>query len=222
MEYREKKKKIAPQYVVEQIYKATSGEAIITTEVGQNQMWAAQFYKFKNPRQLLTSGGLGTMGYGFPAAIGAQLACPDRTVFDIAGDGSIQMNIQELATAVQHKLPVNIAILNNQFLGMVRQWQELFYECRYSFTCLSSAPDFVKLAEAYGAVGIRVTRKEDVADAIREAISIKNTVILDFVVDREANVMPMVPAGAAIDEMIFEGKKGKKKLTTEQANKITG
>ncbi len=220
--YRERKGKIAPQYVVEEIYKATKGKAIITTEVGQNQMWAAQFYKFHSPRQFLSSGGLGTMGYGFPAAIGAQFACPDRVVFDIAGDGSIQMNIQEMATAVQHRLPVNIAILDNRFLGMVRQWQQLFYDCRYASTCLTSAPDFVKLAEAYGAVGIRVTRKEDVPDAIREAISIKNTVILDFVVDREANVMPMVPAGAAINEMIFEEKRGKKKLTSEQADKITG
>jgi acetolactate synthase-1/2/3 large subunit len=220
--YRERKGKIAPQYVVEEIYKATKGNAIITTEVGQNQMWAAQFYKFKSSRQFLTSGGLGTMGYGFPAAIGAQFACPDRVVFDIAGDGSIQMNIQELATAVQHRLPVNIAILDNRFLGMVRQWQQLFYDCRYSSTCLTSGPDFVKLAEAYGAVGIRVTRKEDVPEAIREAISIKNTVLMDFVVDREANVMPMVPAGAAIDEMIFEEKRGKKRLTSEQADKITG
>jgi len=222
MRYRERKGKIAPQYVVEQIYGVTRGDAIVTTEVGQNQMWTAQYYKFKSPRQFLTSGGLGTMGYGFPAAIGAQIACPERTVFDIAGDGSIQMNIQELATAVQHRLPLNIAILNNRFLGMVRQWQQIFYECRYSYTCLSSGPDFVKLAEAYGAAGIRVTRKEDVADAIREAISIKNTVILDFVIDREANVLPMVPPGAAIDEMIFEEKKDKKKLTPEQAEKITG
>jgi len=220
--YREGKKKIAPQYVVEEIYKVTKGKAIITTEVGQNQMWAAQFYKFKSPRQFLTSGGLGTMGYGFPAAIGAQFACPDRVVFDIAVDGSIQMNIQELATAVQHRLPVNIAILDNRFLGMVRQWQQLFYDCRYASTCLTSGPDFVKLAEAYGAVGIRVTKKEDVPGAIREAISIDNTVLLDFVVDREANVMPMVPAGAAIDEMIFEEKRGKKKLTSEQADKLTG
>ncbi|NOY52877.1 MAG: biosynthetic-type acetolactate synthase large subunit [Deltaproteobacteria bacterium] len=220
--YRTRKGKIAPQYVVEEIYKATKGKAIITTEVGQNQMWAAQFYKFQSPRQFLTSGGLGTMGYGFPAAIGAQFACPDRVVFDIAGDGSIQMNIQELATAVQHRLPVNIAILDNRFLGMVRQWQQLFYDCRYSSTCLQSGPDFVKLAEAYGAVGIRVTKKEDVPDAVREAISIKNTVLLDFVIDREANVMPMVPAGAAIDEMIFEEKRGKKKLTSDQADRITG
>ncbi|MDX1762974.1 MAG: biosynthetic-type acetolactate synthase large subunit [bacterium] len=219
MTYRERDGHIAPQYVVEQIYKATKGEAILTTEVGQNQMWAAQFYKFKHPRQFLTSGGLGTMGYGFPAAIGAQFACPDKVVFDIAGDGSIQMNIQELATAVQHKLPVKIAILDNRFLGMVRQWQQLFYDCRYASTCLTSAPDFVKLAEAYGAVGIRVTKKEDVAKAIKKAIAIKNTVILHFIVDREANVMPMVPAGASIDEMLFEDK-GEKKLTQEQGDKI--
>ncbi len=222
LRYRTRKGRIAPQFVVEQIYSETRGNAIVTTEVGQNQMWTAQFYKFRSPRQLLTSGGLGTMGYGLPAAIGAQIACPDRTVFDIAGDGSIQMNIQELATAVQHRLPVNIAILDNRFLGMVRQWQQLFYECRYSSTCLNSGPDFVKLAEAYGAVGIRVDREEDVADAIREAISIKNTVVLDFMVDREANVMPMVPAGAAIDEMIFEEKRAMKTLSPRQAEKITG
>jgi acetolactate synthase-1/2/3 large subunit len=220
MVYKETKGKIAPQYVVEQIYEITKGEAILTTEVGQNQMWAAQFYKFKYPRQFLSSGGLGTMGYGFPAAIGAQFACPDKVVFDIAGDGSIQMNIQELATAVQHKLPVNVAILDNRFLGMVRQWQQLFYDCRYSSTCLTSAPDFVKLAEAYGAVGLRVTRKEEVADAIKEAIAIKNTVFLHFVIDREANVMPMVPAGAAIDDMLFEESKGKKKLSSDQGDKI--
>ncbi len=222
MTYPERKGKIAPQYVVEQIHKLTKGEAIITTEVGQNQMWAAQFFKFKYPRQFLSSGGLGTMGYGFPAAIGAQFACPDKVVFDIAGDGSIQMNIQELATAVQHRLPVNVAILDNRFLGMVRQWQQLFYDCRYSATCLHSGPDFVRLAEAYGAVGLRITEKEDVADAIREAIATKNTVLLDFIVDREANVMPMVPAGASIDEMMLDDGHGKKTLPKKQADKITG
>jgi acetolactate synthase I/II/III large subunit len=194
---------IKPQYVVEQIYQATKGDAIITTEVGQNQMWAAQFYKYTKPRSFLSSGGLGTMGYGFPAAIGAQVAYPDKTVFDIAGDGSIQMNIQELATAVINKLPVNIAILNNSCLGMVRQWQELFYKKRYSHTCFTSGcPDFVKLAEAYGAVGIRVIKKEDVAPAIKKAIKTKNTVIIDFVVENEENVFPMVPAGEAINRMI--------------------
>ena len=194
---------IKPQYVVEQIYEATKGEAIITTEVGQNQMWAAQFYKYTLPRTFLSSGGLGTMGYGFPAAIGAQVAYPNKTVFDIAGDGSIQMNIQELATAVINKLPVNIAILNNSCLGMVRQWQELFYKKRYSHTCFTSGcPDFVKLAEAYGALGIRVMKKADVAPAIKRAIETKNTVILDFIVEHEENVFPMVPAGEAINRMI--------------------
>jgi acetolactate synthase I/II/III large subunit len=194
---------IKPQYVVEQIYEATKGNALITTEVGQNQMWAAQFYKYTRPRSFLSSGGLGTMGYGFPAAIGAQIAFPNKTVFDIAGDGSIQMNIQELATSVINKLPINIAILNNSCLGMVRQWQELFYKKRYSHTCFASGcPDFIKLAEAYGAVGIRVTKKEDVAPAIKRAIETKNTVILDFIVENEENVFPMVPAGEAINRMI--------------------
>jgi acetolactate synthase I/II/III large subunit len=195
---------IKPQYVVEQIYKATKGEAIITTEVGQNQMWAAQFYKYTSPRTFLSSGGLGTMGYGFPAAIGAQVAYPDKTVFDIAGDGSIQMNIQELATAVINKLPVNIAILNNSCLGMVRQWQELFYKKRYSHTCFTSSacPDFVRLAQAYGAVGLRVAKKADVGPAIKQAIDTENTVMLDFIVENEENVFPMVPTGEAINRMI--------------------
>ena len=194
---------IKPQYVVEQIYEATKGEAIIVTEVGQNQMWAAQFYKYTRPRSFLSSGGLGTMGYGLPAAIGAQVAKPERTVFDIAGDGSIQMNIQELATAVINKLPINIAILNNSCLGMVRQWQELFYGKRYSHTCFNKmCPDFVKIAQAYGAVGIRVTKKQEVRPAIRKAIATKNTVILDFVVENKENVFPMVPAGEAINRMI--------------------
>jgi len=193
--------RIKPQYVVEQIDEATNGEAIITTEVGQNQMWAALFYTYTRPRTFISSGGLGTMGYGFPAAIGAQVGRPDAVVFDIAGDGSIQMNIQELATAVQHELPVNIAILNNGFLGMVRQWQELFYGRRYSHTTLVN-PDFVKVAEAYGAVGIRVERPEDVRGAIDRAIDTPNVVVLDFVVEPEENVFPMVPAGEAINRMV--------------------
>jgi len=196
--------KIEPGYVIEKIYEATKGEAIITTEVGQNQMWAAQFYKYKSPRTFLSSGGLGTMGYGFPAAIGAQLAHPDRIVFDIAGDGSIQMNIQELATAVQYKLPIKIAILNNTFLGMVRQWQQLFFKQRYSSVCLQSNPDFVKIAEAYGAHGIKVTKPSEVEPAIKKALQIKGPVILDFHINREANVWPMVPAGGAISEMLGE------------------
>jgi acetolactate synthase-1/2/3 large subunit len=202
--YRDSKSIIKPQYVVEQINAATKGDAIIATEVGQNQMWAAQFYKYVKPRTFLSSGGLGTMGYGMPAAIGAQMGNPDKVVFDIAGDGSIQMNIQELATAVHNKLPINIAILNNHFLGMVRQWQEMFHERRYASTCLIDNPDFIKIAEAYGAKGIRVTKKNDVRPAIEEAIKSPETVILDFEVAREENVFPMVPAGKAIKEMISQ------------------
>ncbi len=204
LSYRDTKTTIKPQYVVEQIYEATKGDAIIATEVGQNQMWAAQFYKYNSPRGLLSSGGLGTMGYGLPAAIGAQIGMPDKVVFDIAGDGSIQMNIQELATAVHNKLPINIAILNNHFLGMVRQWQEMFHDRRYSSTCLIDNPNFVKLAEAYGAKGMRITKKSDVRPAIEEAIGTPETVILDFEVAREENVFPMVPAGKAIKEMISQ------------------
>jgi acetolactate synthase-1/2/3 large subunit len=166
-------------------------------------MWTAQFYKFRKPRLFLTSGGLGTMGYGFPAAIGAQVAFPERTVIDIAGDGSIQMNIQELATAVQYKLPVKVMIINNGYLGMVRQWQSLFYKRRYSHTSLVVSPDFVKLAEAYGANGIRVKEPGDVMDAIREALSIKGPVFVDFVVEPEEDVYPMVPAGAPINNMLL-------------------
>lgn len=203
---------IKPEFVVEKIYEITKGKAIICTEVGQNQMWAAQFYKYDKPRSWLSSGGLGTMGYGFPAAIGAQIACPDQLVFDIAGDGSIQMNIQELATAVINKLPVKVAILNNGYLGMVRQWQELFFKERYSHTRLDVVPDFVKVAEAYGAVGLRATKPDEVEPVLREALKIKNKpVFMDFVVDWKEKVYPMVPAGAALDEMIFEEKKKTKK-----------
>ncbi|UCB57106.1 MAG: biosynthetic-type acetolactate synthase large subunit [Candidatus Omnitrophota bacterium] len=194
--------KLRPQYVVEQIYELTKGEAIICTEVGQNQMWAAQFYQYTKERTYISSGGLGTMGYGFPAAIGAQVGKPDSIVFDIAGDGSFQMNIQELATAVANKLPVKVAILNNCYLGMVRQWQELFYKKRYSFTCLAN-PDFVKVAQAYGARGIRVEKKKDVTPALKQALSVKDApVVLDFIVEKEENVFPMVPAGEAINRMI--------------------
>lgn len=194
---------IKPQYVVEKIYEATQGEAIITTEVGQNQMWTAQYYTFTKPRTLLTSGGLGTMGYGLPAAIGAQVAFPDRLVIDVAGDGSIQMNIQELATAVQHNLPIKVAILNNGYLGMVRQWQELFYEKRYSHTLMSTTPDFIKLAEAYGALGLRATKPEEVVPVIKKAFSTCAVVIMDFVVEPEECVYPMVPAGAPINKMLL-------------------
>ena len=195
--------KIKPQFVVEKIHELTGGDAIITTEVGQNQMWAAQFYHFNHPRAFMTSGGLGVMGYGFPAAIGAQMAARDRTVIDIAGDGSIQMNIQELATAKQYNCPVKIAILNNNYLGMVRQWQELFYDKRYSATTLDVAPDFVLLAEAYGAVGLRATKPDEVVPVIKEALATDNVVIMDFVIDREEGVYPMVPAGKATTEMLL-------------------
>ena len=194
---------IKPQYVVEKIYELTKGQAIIATEVGQNQMWAAQFYNFHTPRTLLTSGGLGTMGYGFPAAIGAQMAFPDKLVIDIAGDGSIQMNIQEMITAVCNNLPVKIVILNNGYLGMVRQWQELFYERNYCSTCMDAQPDFVKLAEAYGAAGFRVTEVGQVESVLREAFEMPRTVVVDVRVAKEENVYPMVPAGASLTEMLL-------------------
>ena len=194
---------IKPQFVVEKLYELTKGEAIITTEVGQNQMWAAQYYHFNQPNHFITSGGLGTMGFGLPAAIGAQMACPDKLVIDIAGDGSIQMNIQEMATAVQCCLPVKVAILNNAYLGMVRQWQELFYGKRYVCTDMDCAPDFVKLAEAFGAVGLRASKPQEVEAVIKEALSVPQPVIMDFRVDREESVYPMVPAGAPITEMLL-------------------
>ena len=195
--------KLRPQYVIEQIYQLTKGDAIITTEVGQNQMWAAQFCKYSKPRTFLTSGGLGTMGYGFPAAIGAQLGCPGKVIFDIAGDGSFQMNIQELTTAVVNHIPVKIAILNNGYLGMVRQWQELFYGKRYSYTSLGEGPDFVKVAKAFGARGIRVNKKSEVKKAIEEAIAEKKLpTVIDFHVEPEENVFPIVPAGAGLNQMI--------------------
>jgi acetolactate synthase-1/2/3 large subunit len=194
---------IKPQFVIQKLHELTGGDAIITTEVGQHQMWTAQFYHFNKPRQWATSGGLGVMGYGFPAAIGAQMAAPDKVVIDIAGDGSIQMNIQELATCRQERLPVKVAILNNGYLGMVRQWQELFYNKQYSSTVMEVAPDFVKVAEAYGAVGLRATKPSEVEPVIREALKTKNTVFMDFVIAREEGVYPMVPAGKATTEMLL-------------------
>ncbi|MCL2102944.1 MAG: biosynthetic-type acetolactate synthase large subunit [Syntrophorhabdaceae bacterium] len=194
---------INPQYVVEHIHRVTKGEAIITTEVGQNQMWAAQFYIFDNPRTLLTSGGLGTMGYGLPAAIGAQVAMPEKLVIDIAGDGSIQMNIQELATAVQFHLPVKVVILNNRMLGMVRQWQELFFQGRYSETIQPRIPDFVMLAEAYGAKGFRATRPEEVPAVLEKAFAVDGPAVIDIEVDPDEMVYPMVPVGAPLTKMLL-------------------
>jgi len=168
-------------------------------------MWAAQFFKFTKPRTWISSGGLGTMGYGFPAAIGAQFARPEATVFDIAGDGSIQMNIQEMATAVNNKLPIKIAVLNNFYLGMVRQWQELLYGHRYSQTDIGDNPDLVKIAEAYGAVGMRITSAEEVKRALEEALKIKDRpVLMDFIVAKEENVFPFVPPGQALNEMLID------------------
>lgn len=201
--YKKSSKKIKPQFVIETIYKLTKGKAIISTDVGQHQMWVAQFYKFDKPRKLLTSGGLGTMGYGFPAAIGAQVAFPDELVISISGDGSIQMNIQEMATAVQYHLPVKVVIINNRFLGMVRQWQEKFYNRRYSYSCIEVQPDFVKLAESYGAVGMRVEREEELEGRLRSAFGNGEPTIIDVVVDREEGVYPMVPAGANLKDMIL-------------------
>ncbi len=194
---------IKPQFVIEKIRELTADDAIVTTEVGQHQMWTAQFFDFSQPRTFLTSGGLGTMGFGLPAALGAQAAFPERQVIDISGDGSFQMNSQELATLVQYRLPVKIAILNNNFLGMVRQWQQLFFDRRYSQTCMELPIDFVKLAEAYGATGLSASRPEDVEGTIRKALETPGPVIMEFKVAREENVMPMVPAGAGLNEMVL-------------------
>ena len=196
---------LKPQSVMEEIDRITGGDAIICTEVGQNQMWAAQYFRYKKPRTFISSGGLGTMGFGLPAAMGAQVGCPDKIVFNIAGDGSIQMNIQELNTLVNNKLPVIVAILNNGYLGMVRQWQELLHGRRYSHTNLEDNPDFIKLAEAYGAQAIRVEKFEQVEKALKKAIAKRDgPTVIDFVVAREENVFPFVPAGQAINEMLVD------------------
>ncbi len=194
---------IKPQQVVEELYAITEGDAVITTEVGQHQMWVAQFFAFNEPRTLLTSGGLGTMGYGFPAAMGAQIALPGKKVIAVAGDGSLQMNIQEMATIVANRLPVKVVVLNNRYLGMVRQWQELFYHRNYSSTDMEAQPDFVKLAEAYGAEGYRISDPAELRPVLEKALASPNPAIIDVVVDREENVYPMVPAGAALDEMLL-------------------
>ena len=198
--YDENSSTIKPQYVVEQLCRLTSGKAIITTGVGQNQMWTAQFYRFSRPRQFISSGGLGTMGYGLPAAIGAQAAEPDAVVIDIDGDSSFNMTMTELATAVQYKLAVKVCILNNGYMGMVRQWQELFFNRRYSSSYLTN-PDYATVARALGAVGITVDKKADVPKAIKQMLAEKGPCVVDFKVEREENVWPMVPAGKSIDEM---------------------
>jgi acetolactate synthase-1/2/3 large subunit len=198
--------KLHPKNVIEKIYDMTKDkDAIIATEVGQHQMWTAQLYKFNKPRRLITSGGLGTMGFGFPASMGAQVGQKDRLVFNIAGDGSIQMNIQELATCVDYNLPVKIAIINNGYLGMVRQWQEKMFDKHYSHTKISS-PDFVKLAESYGIKGIRVTKEEELEGAIQEAINHPGPVVMDFIVEPFEMVYPWVLAGKPINQVLLSNE----------------
>ena len=195
---------IKPQYVVESLYKVTNGDAFVSSDVGQHQMWAAQYYKFNKPYRWLNSGGLGTMGFGLPAAMGAQMAHPDETVACITGEGSIQMCIQELATCRQYGLPIKIICLNNRYLGMVRQWQEFFYQGRYAMSYMDSLPDFVKLAESFGHVGMQIEKPGDVVSALEEAMQMKDrAVFMNFLTDREENVYPMIPTGAGLNEMIL-------------------
>ncbi|MFS1511445.1 biosynthetic-type acetolactate synthase large subunit [Chengkuizengella sp. SCS-71B] len=203
LKYKDDNKHLKPQYVIEMIHKTTEGEAIVTTDVGQHQMWAAQYYKFNHPRSWITSGGLGTMGFGFPAAIGAQMGNPDRLVVSINGDGGMQMCAQELAICAIHNIPVKIVVINNQVLGMVRQWQEIIYDNRYSHIDLSGSPDFVKLAEAYGVKGLRATNKEEAQKAWQEAMDTPGPVLIDFIVEKHENVYPMVKQGSTIDEMLM-------------------
>jgi len=200
--YRPDAKLIKPQHAIQRLYELTKDrDAYITTEVGQHQMWAAQFYHFEQPNRWMTSGGLGTMGYGLPAAVGVQIAHPDSLVIDIAGDASVQMTMQEMSTAVQHDLPIKIFILNNEWMGMVRQWQQLLHGERYSHSYSASLPDFVKLAEAYGGVGLRAEHPDELDDKIREMISVKKPVIFDCRVTKEENCFPMIVSGKAHNEM---------------------
>lgn len=204
LKYEQDDESIRAQYVVEKLWEVTSGDAYVCSDVGQHQMWAAQFYKFDKPNRWINSGGLGTMGFGLPAAMGVQIAYPDATVACITGDGSIQMNIQELSTCMQYQLPIKIITLNNGYLGMVRQWQEFFYQKRYAMSYMDALPDFVKLAEAYGHVGMRIERPADVEGALKEAMAMKNRLVfMDFITKRESNVYPMVPANAGHNEMIL-------------------
>jgi acetolactate synthase I/II/III large subunit len=193
---------IRPQYMVQALYEATGGDAIVTSDVGQHQMWAAQYYHFNQPRRWINSGGLGTMGFGLPAALGAKVGCPDQTVVCIAGDGSVQMNMQELATCAQDGIAIKVFIMNNGYLGMVRQWQELFWDKRYSHVDMGSYPDFVKLADAYGATGMRFTDKTTLVDDMRTALQTEGPVLVDVRVTQEENVYPMIPAGGAARDMV--------------------
>jgi acetolactate synthase-1/2/3 large subunit len=204
LKYSTDSKLIKPQHVIESLYKVTKGDAFVTSDVGQHQMWAAQFYKFDKPRRWVNSGGLGTMGFGLPAAMGVQFAHPKAMVASINGDGGVQMNIQEMATCMHYGLPIKVICLNNGFLGMVRQWQEFFYDERYSQVHVEAQPDFVKLAEAYGHVGMQIEKPEDVENALKEAFKMKDKfVFMNFLTDPGENVYPMVPAGAGLDEMIL-------------------
>src|SRR5919206_83030 len=193
---------IKPQYMIQAMYEATGGEAIVTSDVGQHQMWAAQYYHFNQPRRWINSGGLGTMGFGLPAALGAAVGCPDQTVVCVAGDGSVQMNMQELATCAQEGIAIKVFIMNNNYLGMVRQWQELFWDRRYSHVNMGDFPDFVKLAEAYGATGMRLTDKSTLVDDMRTALETEGPVLVDVRVTQEENVYPMIPAGQAARDMV--------------------
>jgi acetolactate synthase-1/2/3 large subunit len=202
--YKNSTELVKPQFVIEKLYEITHGEAFITSDVGQHQMWAAQYYKFNQPRRWINSGGLGTMGFGLPAAMGVQLAHPDATVACVTGEGSIQMNIQELSTCKQFRLPIKVIALTNRYLGMVRQWQEFFHGNRYSESYMDALPDFVKLAEAYGHIGIRVDKPSDVEGALREAFARKNDLVfMDFQTDPTENVFPMVPGGKGLSEVIL-------------------
>ncbi len=204
LKYDRKSELIKPQYVLETMYKVTNGDAFVTSDVGQHQMWAAQFYKFDKPNRWINSGGLGTMGFGLPAAMGVQFAHPDATVACVTGEASIQMCIQELSTCKQYNLPIKIVNLNNRYLGMVRQWQEFFYDKRYSNSYMDALPDFVKLAEAYGHVGMKIEKPADVEGALREAFAMKDRLVfLDFITDQKENVYPMIPAGGGLNEMIL-------------------
>jgi acetolactate synthase-1/2/3 large subunit len=201
--YKQSTSVIKPQYVIQKLRELSEDDAIMATDVGQHQMWTAQFFEFNQPRTLLTSGGLGTMGFGLPAAMGAQAAYPKRQVICVCGDGGVQMNMQELATLVQHRLPVKIVVLNNNFLGMVRQWQELFFDKRYSQTCLELPMDFAKIAEAYGAKGFKADKPSEVEQVIKEGFAHDGPVIMEFKIAREEKVLPMVPAGASLNEMVL-------------------
>ncbi len=204
MNFAQSSELIKPQYVIQKLHEVTKGEAFVTSDVGQHQMWAAQYYKFEKPRRWINSGGLGTMGVGLPYAMGVQLAHPNAQVACVTGEGSIQMNIQELSTCAQYQLPIKVIMLNNRYLGMVRQWQEFFYENRYSESYMDSLPDFVKLAEAYGHVGMQITKPSDVEGALKEAFAMKSRfVFLDFITDQKENVFPMIQNGKGLSEMIL-------------------